>query len=168
MKLLLLICLLQKLQSPAVEPETLSVRALYYKSATDKVAFMKLSRALENVNMSSPPVLVCYKGAAELVNAKYAINPYTKLKDFNAGKILIEKAVKLDSTVIETRFLRFAIQTNLPSFLGYNDSVMADKHFLITHFKNMSDLKLKADIYNYLIGSVYCTKDDLRILKPDN
>ena len=99
-----------------------------------------------------------------MVKARYAINPYIKLKDFNKGKTWIETAIKRDTAEVEMRFLRFTIQTNLPSFLKYNSSIMADKNFLLIHFSSLIDHQLKENIYRYLSGSEYCTEEEIKKL----
>ena len=39
------------------------------------------------------------------------------------GKNHLKKCIKADNENIEIRYLRFTIQTNVPAFLGYSNSI---------------------------------------------
>jgi DNA mismatch repair ATPase MutL len=64
--------------------------------------------------------------------------------------VLIEKAFGRDSLNLEIRFIRFAIQRNLPSFLRYHDELERDKQFLLINTRYSNDPELKEMILNYL------------------
>jgi hypothetical protein len=164
----LLVTLLIFIQMGTLEfndPDLSNLRALYYQAAEDKTAANKLSQLLADVNEQSAAILIGYKGASQMMEAKYAFNPITKLSRFNKGKTYIEKAIKKDPQHVELRFLRFSLQTNLPSFLGYGDSVAADKKFLLNAISTRIDAKLKQNIVNYLLTSKECTKEELKKLR---
>lgn len=166
MKLMLWLTLLytsflQKLNAPDI----IAVRELYVLAATQKEAADKLSYLLADINPSSSPLLICFKGCSEMMASKYAVNPYNKYRKFKTGKAYIEQANKLDSNNIEIRFLRFSVQTNLPSFLGYREEINKDKNFLISHLTLSKDANLKKTVINYLAGSGYCTQEELKKLK---
>ena len=65
---------------------TLQIRQAYFKAALDRSAFVELKRLLEAVRDSSPPLLGCYKGAAEMLDARYCVNPLNKMGSFMKGK----------------------------------------------------------------------------------
>lgn len=148
-----------------IDFEVAKLRKLYYQAAEDKAAVKKLSTLLSNVNDKSPAILLSYKGATEMMEAKYAINPITKLSKFNKGKQNIEKAVLIDPQQVEVRFLRFSIQTNLPSFLGYNEHIKTDKQILINSIVKIDDEQLKENVINYLLISKQCTNEEIKKLK---
>lgn len=147
------------------ELDVTNLRNLYYQAAAHEAASKKLSNLLVNVNTKSSPIFVCYKGAAEMMEAKYAFNPISRLSKFKKGKNLIEAAIKLDPNDMEIRFLRFSIQTNLPGFLGYNSSIKSDKEVLISQIATVKDENLKGRIISYLSSSKYCTKEEIKKLK---
>lgn len=149
----------------ANELEVTNLRNLYYQAAENEAASKKLSNLLEKVNTKSSPIFVCYKGAADMMEAKYAFNPISKLSKFKKGKNLIEAAIKLDPNDMEMRFLRFSIQTNLPGFLGYDNSIKNDKEVLISKIATVKDENLKGRIISYLSSSKYCTKEEIKKLK---
>ncbi|MBB5645282.1 hypothetical protein [Pedobacter cryoconitis] len=146
-------------------PEITELRALYYQSATDKAAASKLQELLSKVDDKSSELLICYKGVAEMMQAKYTMSPISKYRKFKKGKEFIENAVTLDPGNLEIRFLRFTIQTNLPSFLGYNDQITADKNILIKNLDQLRDQPLKQLVINYLFASKHLTEKERNHLK---
>ncbi|MEP6596944.1 MAG: hypothetical protein ABJA71_13410 [Ginsengibacter sp.] len=40
---------------------------------------------------------------------------------------MLDKAMDADAENVELKFLRFTIQTNVPAFLGYSDSINKNK-----------------------------------------
>lgn len=148
----------------AAEPEIQEVKQLFQASAKSKTAADQLLKLLAEVTESSSPLLIGYKGAAEMMQAKYAWSPISKVKRFNNGKRLIETAVKKAPDHLEIRFLRLAIQTNLPAFLNYNDEIQNDKKFVLTHLKTTKDKTLKQNIVKYLSTSKYCTAEEKKQL----
>jgi len=92
-----------------------------------------------------------------MMRCRYGLNPIHKFRRFKKGKSLIEEAVKKEPDNPEIRFVRFAIQTNIPAFLNYNHHITKDKKYLLDNVKTIKDKKLKQDILTYLSTSGYCT-----------
>lgn len=149
----------------ATEPAITELRTLYDQAASSKSAAKQLLTLLKPVDDQSNPLLICYKGAAEMMQAKYGLNPVNKLSRFKAGKELIEKAIKKAPEEAEIRFLRFTIQTNLPSFLGYNDNIKEDKELLLAKQDKLKDKVLKQNIAKYLSASKHCSEEEKKGLK---
>ncbi|TCC89170.1 hypothetical protein EZ428_15830 [Pedobacter frigiditerrae] len=147
------------------EIEIVTLRKLYYEAAESKAAAVKLTSTLSKVNDQSKALLICYKGAAQMMEAKYAFSPITKFSKFSKGKSAIEKAIVKDPKQIEIRFIRFSIQTNLPFFLGYNESIKTDKEMLINSINKIDDENLKQNVVNYLLTSKYCTSDEIKRIR---
>ncbi|MFP5081811.1 hypothetical protein [Pedobacter sp. JCM 36344] len=146
------------------EPKVEVVRSLFYEAASNKSAAEKFSRALSEVDNNSSPVLLCYKGVAEMILAKHVFNPFNKLEKFRNGKILIEESIVRDPEDLELRFLRFSIQSNLPGFLGYDEEIFIDKTKLINGYSTIKDTELKSRILSYLSDSKYCSIIELKKL----
>lgn len=144
------------------EPKVEVVRDLFYQAATDKTAAEKFARVMSVVDNNSSPVLLCYKGVAEMIQAKHVFNPFSKLMKFKNGKVLIEESISRDPDDLELRFLRFSIQSNLPGFLGYDDEIASDKMRLLKGYNGIKDNELKKRILDYLTTSKYCTVDELK------
>ena len=100
-----------------------------------------------------------------MIQAKYTLNPVNKLDRFNKGKELIRTAFSRDTLNLEMRFIRFSIQSNLPSFLGYRGNLDQDKRFLLNNTKTSKDTELQEMIFNYLSGLAVIKPVELKQLK---
>ncbi|RZM29121.1 MAG: hypothetical protein EOO88_06170 [Pedobacter sp.] len=167
MRLILLFILIVAANTAIANPDITELRELYSKAAMSKKSWRQLSKLLSPVDTKSSAVLVCYKGVADMMEAKYLISPWSKLSSFRSGKRLIEEAVRRDSKNPEIRFLRYSVQTNLPSFLDYNDDIAADRLFLISNAGQIKDKVLKNNIIQYLIEMKACTEEEIKRLKND-
>ncbi|MBY0245640.1 MAG: hypothetical protein K2Q03_09325 [Sphingobacteriaceae bacterium] len=142
----------------AYEIEIKELRNLYYASIASKKNAEKLHSIVDR--KQDLPILLAYKGVANLLIAKHAFNPVNKFKYFNLGKKDLELAVKKDILNIEIRFLRYCSQTNIPFFLGYNDDIENDKKVILSQWQFVEDEDLKQKIKNYMNQSKYCSKTD--------
>lgn len=129
------------------------VRSLYQKSMNSEDACKKLIDLLEPYK--NDPLYLGYIGCATMVMAKHAFNPFSKLSYFKKGKKMLEEAINSDQHNFELRFLRFTAQTNMPSFLGYDDSINKDKAFILNSFSQIKDARLEA----YVLPSLKESKD---------
>jgi hypothetical protein len=166
MKIWLWLCLLP-LAAPPVQIVDLSkIRVLYHQAAEVKQDAEQLNHLMLLVDSSTAvPLLVCYKGANEMIQAKYMLNPMNKLEKFNKGKKLINKAFSRDTLNLEMHFIRYSIQSNLPAFLGYHDDLVKDKQFLLLNTRDNKDAELKEMIFNYLSALPFIKPDELKQLK---
>jgi hypothetical protein len=110
-------------------------------------------------------VYLGYKGAATIMQAKYQVNPFSKLESLKKGKEILQTAIIKDTTQLETRYLRFTIQTNLPSFLNYSADINNDKLFLLSNYRSIQDEELKKMVFQYLSTSKFCTEEELKKIK---
>ncbi|HVW12362.1 MAG TPA: hypothetical protein VHB54_00980 [Mucilaginibacter sp.] len=125
------------------------VREAYFKAASNKDESVRLNRLLDTVGENSSPVMLCYKGAAKMLKARYSVNPLTKMSFFNKGKDLIEHSISRDTACVESRFIRFTIQRNLPGFLGYGKNIKQDSSMIAGRLQELTDNDLKSRIDNY-------------------
>ncbi len=125
------------------------VRDAYFKCAASKKEAMYFVQMLDTLNEDTTPVILCYKGAAEMFKAKQAVNPIRKFACFNRGKTLIEEAIAKDTSNIESRFIRYSIQQHLPSFLKYNNSMHRDSILITQEICKLKDIDLKNRITAY-------------------
>lgn len=147
------IMLLFATKTYSAEPEMEEVKILFEASSHSKSSADRFLKLLSVVDQSSSPLLICYKGVSEMMQAKYGFNPISKFRRFKKGKKLIEEAVKKEANNLEIRFLRFVIQTNLPALLKYNNNVYEDKKYLLANIETTKDKKLKQNILKYLSAS---------------
>ena len=91
-----------------------------------------------------------YLGALQTIAANHTSNPLKKLKTFKKGRLNIEKAIKNDNENIEIRFLRYSVQKNCPSFLGYSQNIREDRNFLNLNKDKVTSENLKIMIEDIL------------------
>lgn len=150
--------------SIATEPDIVTLRTLFYAAESSKNAWVKMTEVLEPLDHTAKPIYLCYIGVSEMMGAKYVVSPIAKLNRFKKGKMMIEKAVEKAPEDLEIRFLRFSVQTNLPSFLGYDSDIHTDKKVLLEKLDEVTDKGLKNNIFKYLSSSKYCTAEEKKML----
>lgn len=147
-------------------PSLPEARALYEQAAgTEKTCTQFITR-LQQCPRTGDPAIWGYRGAAIMLMAKHAGSPFSKLSYFRKGRKVLDSALVIHPGDIELRYLRFTIQTNVPSLLGYNDDIKGDKQYLLSHMATVTDSKLYDNIYHYLQQSKYVTEQEKRGLKP--
>lgn len=139
-------------------PDVTRIRNLYDDALYNKNKAEELISYLDKSKLT--PLSIGYKGSATMLLAKHSVNPFRKYKYFNEGKSFLEEAIKLDSTSAELTYLRFSVQTNCPSFLGYNTCIQKDKLFLLNVIKNISDVDLKNNIISVLKNSKHVNENE--------
>lgn len=137
--------------APAKSPASLSqIRALYVKATESEKSCKELLTILKPYNETNNPLFYGYKAGATMLMAKHTINPISKLSWFNKGKKMLETAIKTDNKDVELRCLRFGIQSNIPSFLGYKQEIPLDKKFILQSFPHVKDEVLRSNIVSFL------------------
>ena len=166
MKVLFWVCLIPCYLNILQTFDMSKIRLLYHGAPEVKQDAVLLNKLMLQVDSgTSTPALLCYKGANEMIQAKYALNPIAKLEKFNKGKKLIKRAFDRDTSNLEIRFIRFSIQKNLPAFLGYHDELETDKLFLLKNNKNNKDPQVKEMIFNYLSALGLVENEETKQLK---
>jgi len=155
----LLVSLFLFLLADATEfPDVSRIRNLYDDALCNKDKAEELISYIDKTKLT--PLSIGYKGSATMLLAKFSFNPFSKYKYFNEGKNFLEEALTQDSTSVELRYLRFSVQTNCPSFLGYHNSIERDKLFLLDAVKNISEPELKINILSVLKNSKYVNENE--------
>lgn len=140
------------------------VRTLYQKAAGDEAAAKDLLKFTKDFDEDNP-VLMGYNGAAHMMMAKHVINPFSKMSHFNKGKKIYKTAILTSPENIELRFLRFAVQSEAPGFLGYKENIAEDKKILMDEVLTLKDQELKTMILDYLLSSKNISAGEKIILK---
>ncbi|MEZ4923851.1 MAG: hypothetical protein R2780_11815 [Crocinitomicaceae bacterium] len=105
---------------------------------------------IENAQHDSAVVSQGYLAAGIIISAKFLFNPLTKIKLFNDGKKRLEDLIAQNPRAYELFYIRYSIQKNTPSFLGYNRNLNTDRMILVNFFENSNDQILKDHILFYL------------------
>lgn len=82
---------------------------------------------------SKCPKVTPYIASCTMKKAEYTIWPFKKLAYFNEGKKALELYIEQNPKDIEARYVRFLVQRNTPTFLGYTTRIAGDKKFIIDH-----------------------------------
>ena len=122
-----------------------------YKKATKSTANDVLSNA--------------YKGAITAAMANHSKDKKEKLGLFNSGKKILEQSIFTDTSNIETRFLRFTIQTNCPKVLGYKKQINSDKAFILKNYSSVTNMAVKRMISSFSQQCSSLSETEKQILK---
>ncbi len=151
MKLIMCFLLvLSNINYAANDPSVSSIRLKFHKSTSSEGICKDLIKQLEPYNEKNNPLLLGYRAGATMLMAKHSLNPFSKLSYFKKGKTMLEKAIQAENNNVELRFLRYTIQTNVPSFLGYSGQLDKDRTFLKQSVSGVKDAELKKIITSYL------------------
>jgi len=131
-------------------PEIEDVRLLFHRAGSSQKVCVELIELLEPYNEKNNALFFGYKAGATMLMAKHSLNPFSKLTYFKKGKLMLENAIQFDQRNVELRFLRYTIQTNVPSFLNYSHNKENDKVFLLQSLNRVNDQMLKNIISAYL------------------
>ena len=140
------------------EPTLTQLRELCERAVQDMDGAEQMQLALAGVT-EARPVALGYKAMAEVLVARHSYNPYTKLRSFQKGRDLLERAIEIDPKNIELRYLRMVIQIEVPSYVGYRDNISEDSALLV-RFVRTTDTKtadqvLLRNIREFLLRSGY-------------
>jgi hypothetical protein len=102
-------------------------RLLLNKAKTKKDSCLYYAAYL---NQSTNPVVKGYGAMMLFLEADNVFNPFSKLHFFNSGKAILDSCIQQHPGLLELRLLRYAVQNEIPSILGY-DNRNEDKKILL-------------------------------------
>ena len=149
----------------AITPD--SLRVLYFDEWVGKCGAEKLVEYTEGLDEGAEPLFLAYRGAALATTANCTNWPLQKISRFREGKSLLEEAVERAPQNLEVRFLRYTVQKNIPSFLGY-DNLEEDRKFVLEklslQLKTGQEDDVTKRIVTYLYETGEFTKEQLQDL----
>src|SRR5690554_740266 len=137
----------------ATSQDLSKIRSQYPEAVKSDEVSSKLDKELSNINSSSTPVLLAYKGSILTLKAKFAKDRKIKKEFFKEGVSLLESAVKANPQNIEIRYIRLSVQENAPKILKYNKDIEADKGFILKNYETTSSKELKGIIKEFALKS---------------
>lgn len=147
-------CLLNfNAQSQTIE----EVRASFHSAVLDPKESKTFYEFVEDLKLSSP-TLKAYKAVSEAMLAQVVWNPFTKLSQVLKFDDLIEVAVAEDPDNVEIRFLRLAIEYNLPRFLGKSDHLTEDRDVIVQNISAINTMGIDSSFAHYIIYFLRDTK----------
>lgn len=126
------------------------VRLGFYDAVIDSKKVDLLDKKIEEFNYE-PSLLTVYKGATYAIKAKNQWNPFSALRLLGKSIKTMDEAVKKSPSNLEIRFIRFAVQKNIPSYLGYSDNVDEDKKYLIKNIDRFYNPELDKKIRDFIL-----------------
>lgn len=158
---LVLILMLNSLISEATSID--EIRKSYRTAIESSTATEKLSSDLNKIKKPDP-IILAYKASVEALKAKHAWSPFTKLQYMESHKKLMDHAVQLMPENMEIRYLRYNIQYNVPSYLGFSNNLNEDKKFIIDAFIhkkfNTANKVLINDVYTFMVKTKSVNADE--------
>lgn len=154
MRFSLLFLSLFLLSSSSVD-ELNTARIYFQNGRNDKSAAEKLQTLTAGKESA---ILKAYNGAAVAILAKHSSNPYKKLEYLKKGLSIINNAVLQDAADLEIRFVRFAVEENIPNFVSFTSHLESDTKMLIKNL-NSSHSNYKM-IKAYLLKSAKISEAD--------
>ena len=140
-----------------------AVRAAFVQSANDEDKTEQLLSDLSG-NLSDP-LLIAYRAGTEALMGKFSSIPWTKYSYCKQAMKSFQDAVSKDPSNIEIRYLRIAVQANLPSFLNMSENIEEDKKVIIQNIQTSSDISLNKKIAALLLDKVSCSEAEKSILR---
>ncbi|MBW6484040.1 MAG: hypothetical protein K0B10_13390 [Vicingaceae bacterium] len=122
----------------------------FYNAVQDSKKAEALLKQIKVIKPKSALVMV-YDGATCAVMAKNVWNPFSAVKLLKKSNEEMNRAVKLSPTNLEIRFIRFAVQKNIPSYLGLSNNLNEDKKYLIKHIDSFYNPKLSKEMRDYIL-----------------
>lgn len=141
------------------KPSMVEIRNMLVQAAESKKVNQQLQTKLAQYGQNDP-LIKGYQGASIMIEAKHMFNPLSRWNKFKLGRSRVESAIKDDQDNFELRYLRFAIQTNIPEVLGYSAHINEDKNFLLSRLQGTKDKDLKQRVVAYMLQSKACTAEE--------
>jgi hypothetical protein len=166
MKRLAFIFLISVIISIQLPAQSLAeIRSIFYEAVKDPSSSDKYVR-INDIVQASDPLINAYIGGLKAMKANTVSNPFKKMKYFSEGKDLIEKAVNDNNTEWEIRFVRFMIQSKIPSFLLY-DNINEDKNIILDALrkKDKTENYVKKIAIHFLVDYGKLNNNEMERLK---
>lgn len=144
------------------------VRSSFHQAVMEPEKSRNFHEFLESSKDKSATILA-YQAVSEALLAQVVWNPFSKLSHIMKYEKMMEKAIVKDEENIEIRFLRLAIEVNLPSFLGMSTHVQEDKDVIVSNLSKVSKMKLEKKfgqyIFYFLDETGLCTNDEISLMQ---
>ncbi|HZE83994.1 MAG TPA: hypothetical protein VE035_06765 [Puia sp.] len=120
----------------------------------------EINAQLSVLGESAIPEKEAYEGALLMKKAGLAARAKDKLKLFKSGYVKLETSIARDSSNIEYRFLRLAIQEHAPKIVNYNKDLKKDSQDIYLYYSRSAPVVQKA-ILEYSKNSKILHSKDL-------
>jgi hypothetical protein len=149
------------------EPDLTKLRLWFQNSVDNSSVAEQFYNELQTINDSKlSPIALAYKGASICIMAKHTFSPFKKLSYLDEGMPKINNAVKKDINNIEIRYIRYCIESSIPSFLGKSTHIDEDIDKMVTLLISSNRWQsLEKKIYKFLLEDENVSKEQKDILR---
>ena len=131
--------------------KTKMVRLGFYEATQDSKKAKPLSIIIKSFKSKSS-IIKAYEGANMAILAKTKWNPFSAIRLVKKSRGMLDFAVHQTPKNLEIRFIRFAVQKNIPSFLNLSENIDEDKNFIIKNINRFNSKVLSKNIRNYILN----------------
>ena len=100
-------------------------------------------QSVQSPNLCDSLIRYCERGEAErqaaylaagyIIKAKHMSSKIKKFKYFKKGKRKLEDIISKYPNIVEYRWIRYCIQSNIPRFLNYTRNISEDTKWIYQH-----------------------------------
>lgn len=137
--------------SKPVNPSLGELRSQYLKALSDYLNAPKVYDLFLSVEEPSAKMLA-YQGALEAIMTKTTWNVFKKMSYLNKCEESFQKAIQLSPYDLEIRYMRLAVQFEIPGYLGFSDDMETDKKFILKHVNNLSSENIPESLKDQIIS----------------
>ncbi|MBL4708282.1 MAG: hypothetical protein JKY48_07580 [Flavobacteriales bacterium] len=102
---------------------------------------------------------LAYKGAIEAIMTKITWNIFKKMYFLRESEKSFKQAVQKNPNDVEVRFMRMAVQFEIPAYLGFSEEIDTDKDFIVKHIHEFNVKNFPSDILDQILQFMYrCEK----------
>lgn len=100
-----------------------------------------------------------YTAALEAIMTKTTWNVFKKMTFLRKSEASFAKAVEKAPNDIEVRFMRMAVQFEIPEYLGFSEDIETDRKFIIANIDNFDTNGIPSETIDEILGfMVRCDK----------
>lgn len=96
--------------------------------------------------------MLAYQAALEAIMTKTTWNLFKKINYLNKSEASFNKAIKKAPNDVEIRFMRMAVQYEIPEYLGYSDDMELDREFIVKNIDNFDPATLEHETLAAILG----------------
>ncbi|MCX8522917.1 hypothetical protein OF897_03145 [Chryseobacterium formosus] len=113
---------------------------------------------------SSDPIIIGYKAAAEILEAKVTTEKNKRKSFVKSGASSLESVIKANPSNVELRLIRMSVQENIPKIVGYSKNLKEDKTYILSNYTKQN-AALKVYIKKFAMQSKTMTATEKNSLK---
>lgn len=131
-------------------PDHESLRASVFELNFDSRKADSIYKKLKSIENKSA-LQIAYQGATAAHLAKICNNPLRKFWYVHHAIELMDSAISKKPTNLEIRFMRFALQVQLPDLLNSKFKIAKDRNYLTANYQSYEWTNLEFPIRSYIL-----------------